>query len=69
MVTKNTSWATLSGWAEESVISPDGKRIAYQWFVEEAGENMFTWRVIEMDGSNMRILHQDKDVPWARPFD
>ena len=69
MVTKNTSWATLSGWAEESVISPDGKRIAYQWFVEEAGENIFTLRVIDMDGSNMRILHQDKDVPWARPFD
>ncbi len=69
MVTKNTSWATLSGWAEESVISRDGKRIAYHWFVEEAGENIFTLRVIDMDGSNMRVLHQDKNVPWSRPFD
>ncbi len=69
MVTKNTSWATLSGWAEESVISPDGKRIAYHWFVEEPGENIFTLRVSDIDGSNVRILHQDKNVPWSRPFD
>ncbi len=69
MVTKNTSWETLSGWAEESVISPDGKRIAYHWFVEKDGDNVFTLRVSDIDGSNMRILHQDKNVPWSRPFD
>ena len=69
MVTKNTSWESLSGWNEESVISPDGKRIAYHWFVEEAGENIFTLRIIDIDGSNDRALIHDKNTPWARPFD
>ena len=69
LVTKNTSWATLGGWAEESVISPDGKRIAYHWFVEKDGENIFTLRIVDIDGSNVDILHQDKDAPWSRPFD
>ncbi|MCH8824839.1 MAG: PD40 domain-containing protein [Planctomycetes bacterium] len=69
LVTNNTSWATLSGWAEESVISPDGKQIAYHWFVEESGENIFTLRVSDIDGSNLRVLHQDKNAPWSRPFD
>jgi len=72
MVTENTTWASTGGWAEESVISPDGKRIAYHWFLEDPEEpvnNFYTLRVSDIDGSNMRILHQDKTVPWARPFD
>ena len=72
MVTENTTWASTAGWAEESVISPDGKRIAYHWFLEDPEEpvnNFYTLRVSDIDGSNVRILHQDKTVPWARPFD
>ncbi|MHC4414446.1 MAG: M56 family metallopeptidase [Planctomycetota bacterium] len=68
MITRNdTTWASTGGWNEESIISPDGKRIAYHWNLETEGN--YTLRVINIDGSDMRVLHQDKDVPWARPFD
>ncbi|MFB3103871.1 MAG: TolB family protein, partial [Pseudomonadales bacterium] len=70
MVTKNrTTWADTGGWNEESVISPDNKRIAYHWFVEKDGEDIYTLRVIDIDGSKDRALIHDKNVPWARPFD
>lgn len=68
MVTKNTTWASTGGWNEESVISPDNKRIAYQWYLNTP-DDFYTLRVCDMDGSNIRVLHQDKNVPWARPFD
>ncbi len=69
MITKNKTWASTGGWNEESVISPDNKQIACHWYVEKPGDDIFTLRVINMDGSNVRILHHDKSVPWARPFD
>ena len=68
LVTKNVEWASTGGWNEESIISPDNKQIAYHW-CDEKSDGFFDLRVIDMDGSNMRILHHDAEVPWARPFD
>ncbi|MHC4536184.1 MAG: protein kinase domain-containing protein, partial [Planctomycetota bacterium] len=33
LVTKNTdsTWKTIDGWADNSIVSPDGKQIAYSW--------------------------------------
>ena len=72
MVTKNSTWASTGGSALESVISRDGKRIAYNWYLEDPEQpdtHFYTLRVSDLDGSNVHILHQDKSVPWARPFD
>ena len=68
LVTKNVEWASTGGWNEESIISPDNKQIAYHW-CDEKSDGFFDLRIIDMDGSNMRILHHDAEVPWARPFD
>ena len=68
LVTKNVEWASTGGWNEESIISPHSKQIAYHWF-DEKGDDFYDLRVIDMDGSNMRILHHDAEVPWVRPFD
>jgi Tol biopolymer transport system component/beta-lactamase regulating signal transducer with metallopeptidase domain len=67
-ITSNSTWASTGGWNEESVISPDGTRIAYHWF-DEKEDYLYELRVVDMDGTNMRIVHHDPEVPWARPFD
>jgi len=52
-----TSGAALNGWVEESLLSPDGKEIAYRWGV--SGENEPSIRVIGVDGSRPRVLLRD----------
>jgi Tol biopolymer transport system component len=49
-----TSDATGVAWAENPVPSPAGRRIAYRW-----GEDNSTIRIIDEDGTNMRILLHD----------
>ena len=44
--------ATWSGYAAESLVSPDGKQIAYRW---EGGEDN-SIRLIGFDGTHMRVL-------------
>ncbi len=69
-VTKNVEWATPhDSWVQTSVISPDNKRIAVMWYLGDPGTDFYTLRVCDMDGSNMRVLHEDNDVPVITPFD
>ncbi len=49
-----TNDATGVAWAENPVPSPAGRRIAYRW-----GEDNSTIRIIDEDGTNMRILLYD----------
>ena len=49
-----TNDATSVAWAENPVPSPGGSRIAYRW-----GEDNSTIRIINADGTNMRILLYD----------
>lgn len=56
-LTKKGSWTT----AEQFIVgrwSPDGKKIAYGWFNKD---NYVDLRLIRTDGSEARILFQDKD--------
>ena len=48
-----------SEYAENSAISRDGRRIAYLWWSDERGYEL---RVIDVDGSNSRVLYQDPSV-------
>jgi len=72
-VTKNEEWVSLPGpndsWVQTSVISPDNKHIAVMWYLGDPGTEYYTLRVCDMDGSNIRVLHEDKDVPVVTPFD
>ena len=63
-LTGKGSWATPF-YAEFSVLSPNGKQVAYAWF---AGEPTYELRVIGMDGSNPRVLHSQEDTYWVAPI-
>ena len=45
-----------SEYAENSAISRDGRRVAYLWWSDERGYEL---RVIDVDGSNSRVLYED----------
>ncbi|MBW1903375.1 MAG: serine/threonine-protein kinase, partial [Deltaproteobacteria bacterium] len=68
LLTKNTSWDTLEGWAYTSVISPDGQQIAYSWY-KEKGVDFYDLRIIDLDGSNMRVLYHDASIFYIQPYD
>jgi Tol biopolymer transport system component len=54
-VTDRGSWAEYR-WAESSVFSPDGERIAYAWYGDDTGVQGYGLRIIDTDGSSMRVL-------------
>ena len=47
------------GWCENSRWSPDGKKIAYSWWIDDEKNDL---RIIGLDGSEPRIL--TKSYPW-----
>jgi Tol biopolymer transport system component len=53
-VTDKGPWGKSVDFAEYSVFSPDGQRIAYSWFNEKV--NGYEVRTIRPDGSDMRVL-------------
>lgn len=55
-----------SEFAGDSVISADGKQIAYAWFNKD---NLYELRTIGMDGSNARVLYSNKETNFIQPFD
>ena len=64
-LTSKGSWATIE-YAEYSVISPDGKRIAYAWFDSEFSYGL---RVADLDDFEPRVLHSSPETQWVRPVD
>jgi Tol biopolymer transport system component len=53
-------------WGMYPIVSPDGKRVAYQWFLEDACDI----RVAGLDGSVPRALHHGVGVgQWMQPAD
>jgi Tol biopolymer transport system component len=51
-ITKDASWVEFTFASGSAAISPDGKRVAYGWWVRSCGE----LRVSALDGSSMRVL-------------
>ncbi|MDP2996335.1 MAG: tetratricopeptide repeat protein, partial [Bryobacterales bacterium] len=56
-ITREASWVGWSFASGSALISPDGKRIAYDWWVGRYGE----LRLSALDGSSMRVLHRGQD--------
>ena len=63
-LTGKDSWATPE-FAEFSVVSPDGKQVAYAWF----GSDGYELRVISIEDSKNRVLFGQKNTPWVWPVD
>jgi Tol biopolymer transport system component len=52
--------------AEYSVVSPDGKRVAYAWYDKEGAYEL---RVVGLDGSGRRVLLPGRTKDWLCPVD
>jgi Tol biopolymer transport system component len=53
-ITDKGPWSRSSDYAEHSVFSPDGSRIAYTWFSQDA--RGYEVRTARLDGSDTRVL-------------
>ena len=65
-LTDKGPWSKSVEFAEDSVISPDGKQIAYTWFDKDY---LFDLRLIGIDGSNARVLYRDNKLQYIKPFE
>jgi Tol biopolymer transport system component len=61
-LTENDDW---NGWAEFPVPSPDGSRIAYAWYNEQARRDL---RVYSLETSSARVVYTRPEVDFPRPF-
>jgi Tol biopolymer transport system component len=57
-ITREASWVEWSVAWPSATISPDGKRIAYDWWVR----GLVELRLSALDGSSMRVLPRGEDV-------
>src|SRR5262245_39992842 len=65
-LTDKGSWSKSVEFAEDSVVSPDGKQIVYTWFDKDY---LFGLRLIGIDGSNARVLYRDNKVGWIHAYE
>jgi serine/threonine protein kinase len=68
LVTKNTdsTWTTM---AEASIVSPDSTQIAYSGYeYDEKGVTFYDLRMIDLDGSNMRVLYSNPEIFYIAPY-
>jgi Tol biopolymer transport system component len=70
LVTNDTdsTGKTNEGSCENLVISPDSKQIAYSWCPYK-DTVFYDLRLIDLDGTNFRVLYQDATVFYIRPYD
>lgn len=65
-LTNKGTWEEPREYAEASVISGDGKLIAYAW---RNKEKFYELRVCGIDGSNPRTVYRDKEFGhWLEPY-
>jgi Tol biopolymer transport system component len=62
-VTDKGSWAVSGGFAEESIFSPNGKSIAFNWFLKDR----YILRTINIDGTGQRDLCGGEDIYYIWP--
>jgi Tol biopolymer transport system component len=56
------------GFAEGAKFSRDGKRVAYSWY-DVAEPTYFKLGVVDIDGSNPRLIHSDRATKWIKAHD
>jgi len=55
-------------WPDGSVFSRDGKWLAYSWY-EEAQPASYKLGVVDIEGTNPRIILRDRTTTWIGPAD
>ncbi len=66
LLTNTGGWEKSGDFAEDSIYSPDGKLIAYNWFVESKDNSKdHEVRLMNADGSGVRVLF--KKPGWVVP--
>jgi Tol biopolymer transport system component len=65
-LTQKGTWAESTEYALVSIWSPDGKKLAYSWMNEE---DFFELRVIDLDGSEPKILYRNRENFLVQPSD
>jgi Tol biopolymer transport system component len=65
-VTNKGTWSESDEQAENCVISPDGKQIAYLWYNKDG---LYDLRIIGKDGSDPRILYHSDEMDYIMPSD
>jgi Tol biopolymer transport system component len=65
-LTDKGSWEDSDEFAEYSVMSPDGKQVAYAWSNKDGAYEL---RVLGLDGSGRRVLLQGEKEDWLCPVD
>jgi Tol biopolymer transport system component/beta-lactamase regulating signal transducer with metallopeptidase domain len=66
-LTNKGPWSASEEWAESSLISPDGKQVAYTWWNEK--DSFYDLRLIGRDGSRRRILYHNPERVYIWLFD
>jgi Tol biopolymer transport system component len=68
-LTDKGPWESRTSEAEDSVISPDGKQVAYMWEDWEGGHHVgdSQIRLINTDGSGDRLLYQEANSTSVYP--
>lgn len=62
-LTDKGTWAESDEYAELSIVSPEGKQIAYAWF----NGRFYEMRLVGFDGSDPRVLYSHEDVEYLWP--
>ena len=65
-LTSKGSWNDSDEFAEGSVVSPEGKQIAYAWYNKDG---LYDLRIIGSDGSNPRVLYSSDKLDYIVPSD
>ncbi len=60
-LTNKGSWSESDEFAQNSIISPDGKQVAYAWF----NKDFYELRLVDLDGSEPRILYGNEEVEYV----
>ena len=63
-LTHKGSWSESTAYAEFSVVSPNGKQLAYTWFGEDQVHDL---RVVGVNGSEPRVLLRNEEVHIVSP--
>ena len=63
-LTNKGSWSESDEFAQNSIISPDGKQVAYAWF----NKDFYELRLVDLDGSEPRILYGNAEVEYVQPY-
>ena len=57
-ITRKGTWATSDECADLSIVSPDSRQIAYNWYNKDG---FYDLRVVEIDGVKPRVVYSDRE--------